>query len=138
MAHNDILKRTSCGQSWSKEGYMPHQHPPSACALWHILPAMARDIDPPCSPPALGLCPQVLPDRQSWLDVDRWWCRDIIWKHVNPHVQGALMREDSKNTSKDRSLSRSSMSKESSHQKAPAWFSPFPALESDMKLDFTQ
>lgn len=74
-------------------------------------PAMARDIDSPCSPPALPPPPQVLPNRQSWLDVDRWWCGDIIWKHVNPHVQGALLREDSRDASKDRPLSSSSRSR---------------------------
>lgn len=52
--------------------------------------------------PAPALLPWVLPDGQSWLDIDRRWCRNVIWKHVNPHVQGALMRENSRETSKDR------------------------------------
>lgn len=33
---------------------------------------------------------KLLLDWQSWFDVDRGWGRNIIWKHVNPHVKRTL------------------------------------------------
>lgn len=43
--------------------------------------------------------PGVLPDRLSGLDIDWRWCGNIIGKHVDPHVQVALWKDDSREVS---------------------------------------
>lgn len=53
------------------------------------------------APKTPSLLPGVLPDGQSGFDIDWWWCGNIVGKHVDPHVQGALMRDDSREVSED-------------------------------------
>lgn len=84
------LKQRSCDQASIACAGLQHTHQARG---WTVAP-----------PQATSPIPCVLPDRQPWLDVDRRRCRDIVWEHVNPHVQGALGREGSTETSRSKGL----------------------------------